>query len=48
MTKEEEYLCQQSVSCWIKKKLINNDDEKVRDHCQVTGNLEEQQVGIVT
>ena len=27
----------QSNSCWICKKLIDNDEEKVRDHCQVTG-----------
>ena len=35
--KEEEHLFQQSNSCWICKKLIDNDDEKVRDHCHVTG-----------
>ena len=29
---KEEYLFQQSNSCWICKKLINHDDEKVRDH----------------
>ena len=34
---EEEYLFQQSNSCWICKKLIDNNDEKVRDHCHVTG-----------
>ena len=35
---EEEHLFQQSNSCWICKKLIDNDDdEKVRDHCHVTG-----------
>ena len=34
---EEEYLFQQSNSCWICKKFINHDDEKVRDNCQVTG-----------
>ena len=33
---EEEYLLQQTNTCWICKKLINNDDEKVRDHCHVT------------
>ena len=36
MTKEEEHLLQQSNSCWICKKLINNDEDKVRDHCHVT------------
>ena len=36
MTEEEEYLFQQSNNCWICKKLIDNDDEKVRDHCHIT------------
>ena len=34
---EEEHLFQQSNSCWICEKLIENDEEKVRDHCHVTG-----------
>ena len=34
---EEEYLFQQSNNCWIFKKIIDNDDEKVRDHCHITG-----------
>ena len=34
---EEEYLFQQSNNCWICKKIIDNDDEKVRDHCHITG-----------
>ena len=34
---EKEHLFQQSKSCWICKKLIDNYDEKVRDHCHVTG-----------
>ena len=34
---EEEYLFQQSNSCCIWGKLIDNDDKKVRDHCHVTG-----------
>ena len=37
MSEKEEHLFQQSNSCWICKKLIDNDDEKVRDHCHVTG-----------
>ena len=37
MTKEEENLFQECKNCWICKKLIDNDDEKVRDHCHVTG-----------
>ena len=34
---EEEYLFQQSNNCWICKKIIDNEDEKVRDHCHITG-----------
>ena len=37
MTEEEEHLFQESNSCWICKKLIDNDEEKVRDHCHLTG-----------
>ena len=37
MREEEGHLFQQSNSCWICKKLIDNDEEKVRDHCHVTG-----------
>ena len=36
MSKEEEHLFRQTSSCWICEKLIDNDDEKVRDHCHVT------------
>ena len=36
-SEEEEDLFQQSSSCWICKKVIDNDEEKVRDHCHVTG-----------
>ena len=39
MIEEEEHLFQQSNSCWICKKLTDNDEEKVRDHCHVTGKL---------
>ena len=37
MSEKEEYLVQQSNDRWICKKLIDNDEEKVRDHCHVTG-----------
>ena len=37
MTENEERLFQQSNNCWICKKVIDNDDEKVRDHCHVSG-----------
>ena len=39
MSEEEEHLFQRSNSCWICKKLIDNDEEKVRDHCNVTGKI---------
>ena len=37
MSEEEEHLFQQSDSCWICKNLIDNDEEKDRDHCHITG-----------
>ena len=37
ISEKEEHLFQQNNSCWICKKLIDNDKEKVRDHCHVTG-----------
>ena len=37
MSEKEEHLFQQSNSCWICKILIDTDEEKVRDHCHVTG-----------
>ena len=37
ISEEDEHLFQQSKKCWICEKLIDNDDEKVRDHCHVTG-----------
>ena len=37
MTEGEENLFQESKSCWICKKRINNDDEMVRDHCHISG-----------
>ena len=37
MTEEEEDLFQKSSNCWICKKLIDNDEDKVRDHCHITG-----------
>ena len=39
MTEEGEHLFQQSNNCWICKRLIGNDDEKVRDHCHFTSKL---------
>ena len=37
MSEEEEHLFQKSNNCWICKNLIDNDEEKMRDHCNVTG-----------
>ena len=37
MSGKEEHLFQQSNSCWICKKLIDSDNEKVRDHYHITG-----------
>ena len=37
MTEEEENLFQKNNSCWICKRLIDNDEEKVRDHCDIMG-----------
>ena len=37
MTEKEEYSFQQSNNCWNCKKIIDNEDEKVRDHCHITG-----------
>ena len=36
MSGKEEEQFQLSNTCWICKKLIDNDDEKVRDHFHVT------------
>ena len=41
MSEEEEHLFQQSNSCsclsYLLLLLIDNDEEKVRDHCHITG-----------
>ena len=39
MSEKEEHLFQQSNSCWICKKLVDNDEEKIRDHCHVTAKV---------
>ena len=36
---EEEEQFQSSSTCWICGKLVDDGDEKVRDHCHVTGKL---------
>ena len=36
MSENKEHLCQKSNCCWIRKKLIDNDKERVRDHCHAT------------
>ena len=37
---EEEEEFQSSSACWICEKLIDNDDDNVRDHWQVTGEFQ--------
>ena len=37
MIEEEEGQFQSSNTCWICVKLTDDDDEKVRDHCHITG-----------
>ena len=37
MTEKEEEQFQSSNTCWIFEKLIEDDNEKVRDHCHITG-----------
>ena len=37
MSEEEVEQFRSSKTCWICEKLIDNDDEKVRDHCHITG-----------
>ena len=39
MSEKEEQRFQSSSTCWICEKLIDDDNEKVRDHCHVTGKL---------
>ena len=37
MTEEEEDLFQKSNNCWICIKLIDNCEDKVKDHCHLSG-----------
>ena len=37
VSEKEEHLFQLCSNCWICKKLIDNDEEKVKDNCHVTG-----------
>ena len=37
MSEKEEERFQSSNICWICKKLIDSNNEKVRDHCHITG-----------
>ena len=48
MSEEEEHLFQQSNSCWICKKLIDNDEEKLEIIVTQLENLEVQLMGVVT
>ena len=37
MSEKEDEQFQSSKTCWICEKHIDDDDEKVRDYCHVTG-----------
>ena len=37
VSEEEDKQFQSSNMCWICEKLIDNYDEKVKDHCHITG-----------
>ena len=39
MSYKEEEQFQSSKTCWICGKRVDDDDEKVRDHCHVTGKV---------
>ena len=39
MSYKEEEQFQSSKTCWICGKRVDNEDEKVRDHCHVTGKV---------
>ena len=47
MSEEEEGQFQSSNTCWICKNLIDDDDEKVRHHRHITGNLGTNLIGVV-
>ena len=40
MSEKEEKQFQSNDICWICEKLINDDDEKVRDYCHMTGKFQ--------
>ena len=39
MSEKEEEKFKSKSTCWICEKLIDDDHEKVRDHCYVTGKI---------
>ena len=45
---EEEDLFQKSNDYWICQKFINNNEDKVRDHCHVTGKFRVLPIKVVT
>ena len=48
ISEEEEEEFQLSNAFQICKKLIDHDDEKVRDHCHITVKFRGQPIGVVT
>ena len=47
MPAEEEERFEQSNIYWICNKLFDVSDEKVRDHCHISGNIEVQHIGVI-
>ena len=47
MSAEEKERFQLSNNCWICDKLVDVGNEKVRDHCHISGNIEVQHNGVV-
>ena len=47
MSAKEEERFQLTNSCWIFDKLFDVGDDKVRDHCHITENIEVQHTEIV-
>ena len=48
MSEKQEEQFQSSDICWICEKLTYDDNEKVRDHCHLTGKFRGTAHGVVT
>ena len=47
MSAEENERFELMIICWICDGLFEISDEKVRDHCDITGNVEMLHIGVV-